>query len=54
MKGKWMEIIEGTNKGQCVLELQEKDSKTEGTVFIYDIKYQNLNAKVEIELKKRQ
>lgn len=51
MKGKWIGIIDGTNKGQCILELQEKYGKTEGAVFIYDIKYRSLNAKIEIELK---
>jgi hypothetical protein len=51
MQGKWIGIIDGTNKGQCVLDLQEKDGKTQGVFFIHDIKYQNLNAKIELEIK---
>jgi hypothetical protein len=51
MKGKWIGIIDGTNKGQCVLDLQEKEGKTEGSFFLHDIKYQNLNGKLELEIK---
>ena len=50
MIGKYIGIIDGTNKGQCVLEFYEKNGKTDGLIFIYDIKYQNLNAKVDIEI----
>lgn len=51
MKGKWIGIIDGTNKGQCILDLQEKEGKTEGSFFLHDIKFQNLNGKLELEIR---
>ena len=51
MIGKYIGVIDGTNKGQCVLNLQEQNGRTEGFIFIYDIKYPTLNAKVELEIK---
>src|SRR3989339_1713040 len=44
---KYIGIIEGTNKGHCVLSVDRVDGKIQGNLFIHDIHNQNLNAKID-------
>lgn len=47
MEGKWIGIVEGTNKGDIALTLSEKDGKLSGFVFVNDIKFQSVAAKID-------